>query len=85
MLSQAQIDAIVNPADGLMVYHKTNKRMYWYDADRAQWMYNPIVEIGSGAPTSTPVCIADRYIDTTAKKEYVAVGTSSSSDWLILN
>jgi len=85
ILSQAQIDAIVNPADGLMVYHKTNKRMYWYDADGAQWMYSPIVETGSGAPASTPVCVGDRYIDIVAKKEYVATGNSSSSDWTILN
>lgn len=36
---------------------------------------------GSGAPTSTPTAIGDKYIDTTAKRSYTAMGTSSSSDW----
>jgi hypothetical protein len=41
-----------------------------------------ITTSGSGAPTSTPVNIGDVYIDTTAKREYKAYGTSSSADWL---
>lgn len=36
---------------------------------------------GAGAPSSTPANVGDTYIDTTNKKMYVAMGTSSSSDW----
>lgn len=41
-----------------------------------------ITTSGSGAPTSVPVNIGDTYIDTTAKREYRAYGTSSSADWI---
>jgi len=36
---------------------------------------------GAGAPGTTPSNAGDIYIDTTAKKSYIAVGTSSSADW----
>ena len=36
---------------------------------------------GAGAPSSTPSNAGDIYVDTTAKKSYIAVGTSSSADW----
>ena len=36
---------------------------------------------GAGVPSSTPSNIGDVYIDTTKKKMYIAMGTSSSSDW----
>ena len=40
---------------------------------------------GAAAPTSTPVKVGDIYIDTTNKKVYIATGTSSSSDWTVVN
>lgn len=36
---------------------------------------------GAGAPSSTPSNVGDFYTDTTNKKLYFAVGTSSSADW----
>lgn len=36
---------------------------------------------GAIAPAVTPDFIGQRYIDTTGKREYFAVGTSSSADW----
>ena len=36
---------------------------------------------GSTAPSSTPTYVWQAYVDTTNNKYYVAVGTSSSSDW----
>lgn len=39
------------------------------------------IETGAGAPSSTPRAVGDRYIDTTAKRWYIATGTSSSADW----
>ena len=35
----------------------------------------------AGAPSSAPGNIGDIYIDTTNKKMYIAMGTSSSADW----
>lgn len=42
-------------------------------------------ESGTVAPTSTPTFVGQMYVDTTANKGYIATGTSSSSDWTILN
>lgn len=43
------------------------------------------IESGTSAPSSTPNKIGDIYIDTSNKKLYFAVGTSSSGDWEIAN
>jgi hypothetical protein len=42
---------------------------------------------GSGivAPATTPSYIGQVYVDTSAKKAYMAMGTASSADWVILN
>ena len=40
---------------------------------------------GTAAPNTTPTYIGQFYVDTNAKKLYVATGTSSSNDWTILN
>lgn len=40
---------------------------------------------GTAAPATTPLFIGQMYVDTNAKKFYVAMGTASSSDWIILN
>lgn len=40
---------------------------------------------GIVAPVSTPTSIGQTYIDTVAKKVYVATGTSSSADWTAVN
>jgi Trp operon repressor len=44
----------------------------------------PRVSRGSGVPTSTPKNYGDIYVRTTGKV-YIATGTSSASDWKILN
>lgn len=36
---------------------------------------------GAGAPSSTPTVVPSVYFDTTNKKYYFAVDTSSSADW----
>jgi hypothetical protein len=41
--------------------------------------------VGSAAPATTPTKVGDFYLDSVAKKLYVATGTSSSADWTILN
>lgn len=40
---------------------------------------------GSGAPGSTPAAVGQIYVDTSGAKVYISTGTSSSSDWSILN
>lgn len=49
------------------------------------WAEVPNITSGIIAPASTPVKVGDMYIDTVAKKLYIATGTSSSSDWTITN
>lgn len=45
----------------------------------------PNISYGTSAPSSTPAKIGNIYINTSAKKLYIATGTSSSSDWTITN
>ena len=45
----------------------------------------PEIYTDTTAPTSTPRKVGDMFVDTSANKVYVATGTSSSSDWTILN
>ena len=45
----------------------------------------PIISSGGGAPSGAPTKVGDIYIDTTGDNAYIAVGTSSSSDWEISN
>ena len=45
----------------------------------------PYITSGTGAPGTTPGKIGDMYIRTSNAKVYVATGTSSSTDWTILN
>jgi hypothetical protein len=40
---------------------------------------------GTAAPSTTPGFVGQIFTDTTAKKAYIATGTSSSADWTILN
>jgi len=40
-------------------------------------MYNS----GAGAPATTPRVVGEKYLDTTNKQFYIAVGTSAATDW----
>ncbi len=44
-----------------------------------------LLATGTAAPTTTPQTIGDFFVDTNNKKFYVAMGTSSSADWVIQN
>jgi len=44
-----------------------------------------IVTSGSGAPGTTPAALGQIYVDTSGLKAYISCGTSSSSDWKIMN
>lgn len=41
-------------------------------------------EFGSGAPASTPVTLGQHYTDTLNGQAYLAVGTSSAADWVLV-
>lgn len=43
------------------------------------------VDSGAVAPATTPLKVGDIYVDTVLGKVYISAGTSSSSDWKILN
>jgi len=43
------------------------------------------VATGTAAPATTPSFIGQVFVDTTGKKAYMAMGTTNSSDWVILN
>jgi hypothetical protein len=46
---------------------------------------SPTISSGTTSPSSTPAKVGDMYVDTTAKKIYVATGTTNSTDWTIIN
>ena len=46
---------------------------------------SPTITSGTAAPTTTPKKIGDMYVKTDTGKVYISAGTSSSSDWKILN
>ena len=57
---------------------------------KSQGNYYPVLtrnflKQGTSAPAITPEYVGQQFIDTSAKKVYVATGTSSSLDWTILN
>lgn len=78
ILKSSQLTAISSTGDTLTFYTKTTDRI---NAD----LYYPTITYGTSTPSTTPTKIGDRYINTSTKKEYCAMGTSSSSDWVILN
>ncbi len=45
----------------------------------------PNISTGTAAPTTTPKKVGDMFVDTTNDKVYVSTGTSSSTDWNVLN
>ena len=51
---------------------------YWVTV---QQIINAGIQLGAGVPASTPDFIGQTYIDTTAKRKYVATGIASSADW----
>jgi len=69
-MTTAQIEAIVNPADGLTVYNTTDKKLYVYIATDVVWK-----EISFGAGTISPpafVC-GQSFTDSRDSKVYTTV------------
>lgn len=57
----------------------------WFNAVYRLLGLAPTIYTGILAPTTTPNKIGDTFVDTVLGKVYVSVGTTSSSDWKILN
>lgn len=57
----------------------------WFNAVYRLLGLAPTISQGIVAPTSTPAKVGDVYVDTILRQVYVAVGTTSSADWELLN
>lgn len=45
----------------------------------------PHVSTGTAVPSTVPAKIGDIFIDTTNKRVYVAIATSTAGDWEVMN
>ena len=73
-------DDLVDFSDDSLPVLNENLRRMRSDIDRAPRIYT-----GTAAPTTTPYSQGDIFIDTTNSKVYIASGTDSSSNWLLMN
>lgn len=72
-----------NNKKNFFVYNNEFYGNYQTDAYVASTV--PRISTGTSAPETTPSRVGDMFIDTSAHKVYVADGTSSSTNWRILN
>lgn len=72
---------LTTPENGAVEFDGTD---YYLTSNSVRYILTRTL-IGTAAPTTTPLSVGVHFIDTTNKKEYVSTGTSSSSDWTILN
>lgn len=74
-MTQAQIEAVLSPADGLIVYNIDDNHLYIYDNSASEWK-----EIAIGTGTITPIppwACGDAFVDTRNNQSYntVLIGT----------
>jgi hypothetical protein len=55
------------------------------DATTHRLLVNNAVTSGTSTPATTPTALGQIYIKTDTSKVYISTGTSSSSDWTIVN
>lgn len=73
---------LTTPEAGTIEYDGTN--YYATPSNGTRYILTRTI-IGSAAPATTPAAIGVQFVDSTNKKIYVSTGTTSSSDWTILN
>lgn len=78
ILKDSKLTAISSTGDTLDFYMSVSGRA---NGD----LYYPTITSGTSAPSTTPTKIGDIYVRTDTDKMYIATGTSSSSDWTIVN
>lgn len=64
--------SLINPSVNVITYDQSKP-------------YIRVPIVGTSSPTITPQFIGQMFIDTVNKKIYQAVGTSDSTDWILLN
>lgn len=72
---------LTTPENGALEYDGTN---YYITTNGVRYTLSKMLFI-TAAPTTTPLATGVFSLDTTNKKLYISTGTSSSSDWTILN
>lgn len=82
-LTTSQGNSIGSKATGLQWYDTDRKHPVFYDGSNVSYLSK--ITIGTAAPSITPTSVGQIFVDTTNKKAYVSTGTSSSTDWTILN
>jgi len=82
-MTTTQRNAISSPANGLQLYNTTTSQPNYRDA--TTWQAQVGMTFGTAAPTTTPTAVGNFFWDTNNEKLYIAKGTSSSADWVILN
>jgi parallel beta-helix repeat protein len=58
---------------------------FWDAKFQPYGIVGTLILTGTATPTTTPEFIGQRFIDTTNKKAYEAMGTSATTDWVVLN
>lgn len=69
--------------EGFIFYNSTIHAIQEWDG--TSWQTLAGSTSGTAAPTTTPTSVGQQFVDTNNKKIYLATGTSSSSDWTLLN
>jgi len=70
-MTQSQIEAILNPVDGLIVFNTTDSRFYFYDNTASEWKE---IAIGTGTITPTPTwACGDAFVDARNGQSYTTV------------
>lgn len=82
-VTSATRDLIPSPAIGLSLYNTDLKQPQYNDG--VTWKSQVGMTFGTAAPSITPAAIGNFFLDTTNKKLYISTGTTSPSDWNILN
>jgi hypothetical protein len=72
---------LTTPENGAVEYDGTN---YWVTSGGIRYLLSRSTT-GTAAPITTPAAVGLEFIDTVNKKIYKSTGTTSSSDWTILN
>jgi hypothetical protein len=82
-MTTAQQNAISSPATALSIFNSTLNQPHYRDG--TTWQAQVGMTFGTAAPATTPTAVGNFFLDTTNQKLYVAKGTASSADWVILN
>lgn len=78
----ASTDSLVTDFTGTEFTLNSSAPLTIYSSGTTAWKPT---STGTAPPATTPIYIGQMFVDTTNKKAYISVGTSSSADWELLN